>query len=254
MEAATELLYFMIARVTDGGKVSKSDFEAARRVVLQDPTGKRFAPECVRISREPDGVWSYIKSRDPELPSYESRRQFLRNEFEPLLSALEQTEIAPLDELVSKEIDRLGAASLEHAWTKSLERRVIDPEGAITTARTMLESTCKTLLDDLGVTYRERDDLPALYRKLSSSLGLAPSAHTEEQFKAILGACNTVVQELGSLRNRVSDSHGPGRKSYKPAARHAALAVNLAGSMALFLIQTYEARQQEAGISTATAA
>jgi hypothetical protein len=108
----------------------------------------------------------------------------------------------------------------------------------------MLESTCKTLLDDLGIAYRERDDRPALYRKLSSALGLAPSAHTEEQFKAILGACNTVVQELGSLRNRVSDSHGPGRKSYRPAARHAALAVNLAGSMALFLIQTHEARQR----------
>lgn len=254
MEAATELLHFMIARVTDGGKVPKSDFEAARRVVLSDPTGKRCAPECVRICREPAAAWSYIKSRDPELPSYESRRQFLREEFEPLLSALEQVEVAPLDDLVSKEVDRLGAAALERAWEKALERRVTDPEGAVTTARTMLESTCKTLLDDLGVAYRDRDDLPALYRKVSASSGLAPSAHTEEQFKAILGACHTVVQELGSLRNRVSDSHGPGRKSYRPAARHAALAVNLAGSMALFLIQTHEAQQQKKRSSISTAA
>jgi hypothetical protein len=95
MEAATELLHFMIARVTDGGKVLRSDFEVARQVVLSDPTGKRFAPECVRICREPDAAWSYIKSREPELPSYESRRQFLREEFEPLLSALEQVEVAP---------------------------------------------------------------------------------------------------------------------------------------------------------------
>jgi hypothetical protein len=252
MRAATELLHFMIARVTDGGEVEKVDFESARKVVLGDPTGKRFAPECVQICREPDAAWSYIKSRDPELPTYESRRQFLRGEFEPLLSALEQVEVAPLDELVSKEIDRLGAASLELAWTKALDRRVADPEGAITTARTMLESTCKTLLDDLGVPYKERDDLPALYRELSSSLDLAPSAHTEEQFKAILGACNTIVQELGSLRNRVSDSHGPGRKSYRPAPRHASLAVNLAGSMALFLIQTHVARQQEVNAPAAS--
>jgi len=254
MEAATELLHFMIARVTNGGKVPKADFEAARRAVLSDPTGKRFAPECVRICREPDAAWSYIKSRDPELPSYESRRQFLRDEFEALFSALEQVEVAPLDDLVSKEVDNLGAASLERAWAKALQRRITDPEGAITTARTMLESTCKTLLDDLGVAYKERDDLPALYRRLSASLGLAPSAHTEDQFKAILGACHTVVQELGSLRNRVSDSHGPGRKSYRPAARHAALAVNLAGSMALFLIQTHEAQQQKRSSSTANAA
>lgn len=250
--AAKELLHLMIARVTDGGKVSKHDFEAAREVVLGDPVGKRSAPECVRICREPDAVWSYVKSRDPGLPTYESRRVFLRNEFEPLLSALEQGEETPLDGLVSEQIDTLNAASLERAWAKALERRAADPEGAVTTARTVLESTCKTLMDDLGVPYRDRDDLPALYRKLSSSLGLAPSAQTEEQFKAILGACNTVVQELGSLRNRVSDSHGPGRKSYRPAARHAALAVNLAGSMALFLIGTHEARQQEEGLIATT--
>jgi hypothetical protein len=252
MEAASALLHLMIARVTDGGKVPKGEFEAARRALLGDPTGKRFAPECVQICREPDAVWSYVKSQDPELPTYESRRQFLRGEFEPLLSALEQVEVAPLDELVSKEVDRLGAASLERAWEKGLERRLTDPEGAITTARTMLESTCKTLLDDLGIQYKEKGDLPTLYRKLSSALDLAPSAHTEEQFRAILGACNTVVQELGSLRNRVSDSHGPGRKSYRPAARHAALAVNLAGSMALFLIQTHEARRQQQSTPTAS--
>lgn len=100
----------------------------------------------------------------------------------------------------------------------------------------------KTILDDRGVPYADRDDLPALYKSVQKVLKLAPSDHTEDQFKAILGACTTVVKELGSLRNRISDSHAPGRKVYRPAARHAALAVNLAGSMALFLMETHEAR------------
>ena len=51
-----------------------------------------------------------------------------------------------------------------------------------------------------------------------------------------------MVNGLGSIRNRDSDAHGQGRKSYRPAERHAALAVNLAGSMALFLMETHEAR------------
>ena len=50
------------------------------------------------------------------------------------------------------------------------------------------------------------------------------------------------LKELGSVRNRHSDAHGAGRRSYRVTARHAALAVNLAGSMALFLIGTHEAR------------
>ncbi|MCD6726893.1 MAG: abortive infection family protein [Solirubrobacteraceae bacterium] len=121
-----------------------------------------------------------------------------------------------------------------------------DPEGAITAARSLLESVCKTILEDMTVEYDDRDDdLPKLYKRVSKALTLAPSDHTEEQFKAILGGCTTVVNGLGSIRNRASDAHGHGRKSYRPGSRHAALAVNLAGATALFLMETYEARQSE---------
>jgi len=109
-------------------------------------------------------------------------------------------------------------------------------------ARTLLESTLKTILDDRTVTYKESDDLPALYRAVGAELALAPGAYSEESFKQILGGCNSVVVGLGSLRNKAGDAHGSGRKTYRPAARHATLAVNLAGSMALFLIETHEAR------------
>ena len=150
--------------------------------------------------------------------------------------------VGPLDELVATGAEVLDSASVSAAWSKAASRRTTDSEGAITAARTLLESTCKTILDDRSVLYSDKDDLPALYKAVQGALNLAPSDHTEQQFKAILGACTTVVKELGSLRNRISDSHGPGRKTYRPAARHASLAVNLAGSMALFLMETHEAR------------
>lgn len=73
---------------------------------------------------------------------------------------------------------------------------------------------------------------------------LSPADQTEDRFRAILGACTTVVKELGSVRNRHSDAHAAGRKNYRLAARHASLAVNLARSMALFLIETSEARTE----------
>jgi hypothetical protein len=50
-----------------------------------------------------------------------------------------------------------------------------------------------------------------------------------------------VVNGLASVRNRLSDAHGQGRKPVRPASRHAELAVNLAGTMALFLVATFEA-------------
>ncbi|WP_240998605.1 abortive infection family protein, partial [Pseudomonas viridiflava] len=38
------------------------------------------------------------------------------------------------------------------------------------------------------------------------------------------------------------DSHGTGKAGVKPAPRHAELAVNLAGSLALYLLSTWDAR------------
>lgn len=46
-----------------------------------------------------------------------------------------------------------------------------------------------------------------------------------------------------TLRNKIGDAHASaGRKPVKVAPRHAALAVNLAGSVALFLIETASAK------------
>jgi hypothetical protein len=54
-----------------------------------------------------------------------------------------------------------------------------------------------------------------------------------------------VVEGLGALRNRLSDAHGKGTAGVKPAPRHAELAVNLAGTMATFLVATWEARRNQ---------
>jgi hypothetical protein len=46
------------------------------------------------------------------------------------------------------------------------------------------------------------------------------------------------------LRNKIGDAHGKGGKPVKPSPRHAALAVNLAGTMATFLVETWLAKKE----------
>lgn len=161
---------------------------------------------------------------------------------DPVLDALHSQAGSPVDDLVAGAATRLDAESVRDAWDRAIERRKTEPEGAIPMARTLLEPTMKTILDDRNVTYDDGADLPALYKVVSATLDLAPAAYSEQSFKQILGGCHSVVVGLGSLRNKVGDAHGSGRTRYRPAERHAALAVNLAGSMALFLIETHEAR------------
>ena len=149
---------------------------------------------------------------------------------------------SPADVAISSALQRFEPDQVHGRWTAALDRRASDPAGAITLARSLLEDVCRWLLDDLGDTSADNDDLPTLYRKLAKNLKLAPDDHSEQVFKQILGSCQSVVESLGALRNKLGDAHGGGPRRAKPAARHAELAVNLAGSMATFLISTWEAK------------
>src|ERR1039458_2706410 len=95
LDAASELKQLMVARVTGAPKIDSRAYEAARDSVVSDPAATKLAPECVRICRSPDEVWTYVKGQFM-LDTYQSRREFFQREFEPLLTALERFASAPL--------------------------------------------------------------------------------------------------------------------------------------------------------------
>lgn len=244
-DAAVAVLTYGISIAERGpDQVAAPDYRSAHRSMLADAAARRAASGVLRRCDRPELLWSHLRSVATGDGSWALRRAAVHELLDPVLEALERAP-QPADDLVTSAADRLDSESVRDAWTRALERRESEPEGAVTMARTLLESTIKTILDDRDVTYRRQDDLPALYRTVSRELGLAPDGYSEEAFRQILGGCSSVVTGLGSLRNQVSDAHGSGRTRYRAAPRHATLAVNLAGSMALFLIQTHAATNGE---------
>lgn len=151
-------------------------------------------------------------------------------------------ESMPGDTAIGDALAAFDPNDIHQRWQEALKRRSSDPRAAITLARTLLEDTCKWIIHEAGQTFAESDDLPALYRTLAKILKLAPDDHTEKVFKQILGSCQSIVESLGSIRNKLGDAHSQGPLRAKPQTRHAELAVNLAGTMATFLIATWEAR------------
>jgi len=149
----------------------------------------------------------------------------------------------PADDLISKQLEVYDERGVHEAWRKALERRRTDPDGAITAAKTLLEAVCKHILDSESKTYGPFDDLPKLYHAAAERLDLAPSQQSETVLKAVLGSCQAVVGGLAGMRNRLGDSHGQGRDHIKPGPRHAELAVNLAGALAMFMVSTWHDRR-----------
>ena len=124
-----------------------------------------------------------------------------------------------------------------------IHRIADDPEGAITASRNLLETILKHILDARNISYdHDHIELPDLYKLVQTELGLAPEQHQEQIFKQILGGCSGIVNGLGAMRNKLGDAHGSGSRRVRPLPRHARLAVNLAGGMALFLTETHNAK------------
>jgi hypothetical protein len=242
LERAVYLQNLLIAQATDGTG-DDGEYKILRGQFMENPALAGLLPKCVRTCRDLSQFWGFIKY---EYKTYAERRQFLWNEFRPLLDHLEGRNKKPADASISDRLKSFDADGVHAVWAKAIERRSADPEGAITAARTLLETVCKHILDAKGVQYdATKVDLPELYRLTSKELRLAPGQHTEDTFKKILGGVTSVVNELGSLRNRLGDAHGQGKSPVKPGERHAALAVNLAGSVAMFLVDTFNARVED---------
>jgi hypothetical protein len=182
----------LIARAT-GAEASSEEYRLLRNELVGEPAIKSSLPGFVVACRSLEQFWFFIKA---EYAHYQERREFLWSEFRPLIRRLEATTSGPADTSVLVVLERLDAVHVHEAWERALARRAEDPEGAITVAKTLLESVSKSILDDLGVAYEDDADLPKLYRLVSEQLNLAPSQHTEQVFKQILGGCKSVVEGL----------------------------------------------------------
>ncbi|SRR6266567_4907225 len=235
---AEQLQDLLIASATSTG-ADNEEYKRLRLAMLSNARLESAVPVFIRSCRDLSQFWQFIK---PKFRHYAGRRQFIWNEFRPLLDVLEGASGSPADDPVSTALDAYDEEHVNAAWRKALDRRDADPEGAITAARALLESVCKHILDDMGEVYGDAADFNKLYRQTAEALHIAPTQHTEQVFKQILGGCTAVVEGLAALRNRVSDSHGKGKKAIRPSARHAELSVNLAGAVATFLLATHSQR------------
>lgn len=239
IERAQMLEGIMIDAATSGSSDQKT-YEALRREFMANEELRDIAPPFLRTHRSLSSLRSWTQEHSGQ---WQPRRALISQGFTPLMDYLESRGRAPGDLVVSDALETFDSDGVHTVWTKALSRRASDPEGAITVARTLMETVCKRILDDLQIEYTDTEDLPKLYSMAAKALNLAPSQHAEEPIKAILGGAMNLVNGIGTLRNRLSDSHGRGGKPVRPSPRHASLAVNTAGAVATFLVETHLERK-----------
>lgn len=127
-----------------------------------------------------------------------------------------------------------------------------DYDGAITSARTLVESVCKYILDEENLAYKQNDDLPELYKKVSKILSMLPSIYEEKPFKEVLSGCFSIINGVASIRNLLGDAHGKSRKvKYKISERHSVLTVTVAKAFSDYLYLTYKEKNATSNLDRA---
>ena len=120
-----------------------------------------------------------------------------------------------------------------------------NPTEAIGKAKELIESCCKTIMEERKVQFSQDDSVGQLTRKVMKLLKVTPhniddKLPAAEAMKKILGNLSAIAEGMATLRNNYGSGHGK-PASYKGLEeRHAKLAVGSSITLVEFLWCTHE--------------
>lgn len=122
-----------------------------------------------------------------------------------------------------------------------------NPTEAIGKAKELVESCCKTILDENKIEWDKNWDVGQLTGETVKLLKLMPkdipdTALAANEMKAILGNLRAIAANLAALRNPYGSGHGKSATYKGLEERHAKLAVGSSITLVSFLWDTHERR------------
>ena len=128
----------------------------------------------------------------------------------------------------------------------AIERAVDEqPSLVFDLARTIVESSCRTILTERNTSYNARDDLPALFRTVTKNLPLLPAtasgeAKARSSLTQTLNGLHNALQGVCELRNEFGfASHGSDGRQARLEANQAMLAAQAADTIVGFLSRVH---------------
>ncbi|MGE0276088.1 MAG: abortive infection family protein [Nitrospiraceae bacterium] len=137
---------------------------------------------------------------------------------------------------------------------KAIERAVSENPGlAFDLAKTLIESTCKTILTERKISFAPDDDLPRLFKAVTTRLPFLPPTCTDEglarkRLAQTLGGLHTSLVGVCELRNSYGfASHGSERQRPIMENAQAILVAQAADTIIGFL---HRVHRQDSGVIT----
>ena len=186
---------------------------------------------------EDDFNWSGTSRYDERFEKIYLKCKTIVDRLEGSIVAIEKTaedlKVKFSSEYLSRQIDLM------------MQMQVSNPTNAIGMAKELIESCCKTILDEKEIIYTKDDDVPQLASKAMDSLNLLPTnVHPTDRgadaIKAVLGNLRSIPTKLAEIRNPFGSGHGKSASYQGLEMRHAKLAVGSSITFVDFIWSTYE--------------
>lgn len=182
-----------------------------------------------------DGVELVETGRISGRPVFTARRLSVGNA--TVITAVKSVTNLLNDDYVRQQTDRLLLALDE------------DAELAIGTAKEFVETVCKTILEEKGLSVDPGWDLPKLVKGTMKELKLVPdqvtaTAKGADAIHRLLMNLASVANGMAEVRNLYGTGHGKSAKTKGLQPRHARLAIGAASTLAVFLFETYQAQSR----------
>ena len=152
---------------------------------------------------------------------------------------------------LKSQVDKLDSVYIKGQIKRMEDSIESDPDLAIGTAKELIESCCKTILNELKVEYKGKSvDMIKLTKLTMDQLNLLPEQVDSKikgmkAVKKVLGSLSTIAQGMAELRNLYGTGHGKSSKAKGLMPRHARLAVMSSSTLVHFLFETFEKRKKQ---------
>lgn len=164
------------------------------------------------------------------LPPEEDRLRLLRE--------LAQADgISPL----GVQLSSLTAHATRQQWFTAASRLSDSPASAVTAARALVETTCKTVLTERGQDPDKRGRLDRLFKQTAHELGIRATDGGGQAVYQLINGLVQAVNGLAAVSNLAGDRHGLTAGEKITDHSLAALAVHAAGTVSLFIVQVHRA-------------
>jgi hypothetical protein len=154
-----------------------------------------------------------------------------------------------VDDIITSMLQGHPIDTIQREWERAKLSLVNDPADALTAASSMIEATYKFILHEMGQQFPSNQEMRQLSKATHSLLHISPDQEADEDFRALFQSAITIAQSVSSLRTKIGDAHGASPTRGQPQARHARMAVNVAGTVCIFLLETYQETKTQASAS-----